>query len=579
MNLERWDELAERMLKAVESPEAATEAQESGDSELLQLIDWHNQALHFLEPRPARTNSGPEDPWIGREIQSRYRLEGVLGRGGAGVVFRASDRRLGGQAVAMKLLHDFWSTEEWMRRRFKEEAAILASLDHAGIVNLLDAGESEEGRLFLVLPFHEGRTLRDALSWGPLESSLVGRLLREVGEAVSYAHSKGVLHRDLKPENILLVRRADGEHPLLIDFGIAHLGEGTAPCRTTTHLMGSPAYMAPEHLLGKAVPASDTYSLGVIAWEMLAGVRPFDSVAPFALPEQQRKGLGDRFYRLRPDLSVKVGKELLRALDFDPRRRPYPPKVFTEALAGALVEGAVDSPWARWWVLRSSRRWALTGIGAAMAGSVAGEWLWRNYLSALPLGERVIELPRGASAEMTGFRLHREVTERAVRDASGRVVAMRLLSPDQGQVHMPLSLHQKRAAFRRGWRASALCRPESGGCGLGLETGHFAPRFDFGFQVSAGGVELIATQRVRTGWDGIRRPVTLPGAPALVRMEMIYDARRASATIALDGRRVVEDYKGHTEYRDDLGVFFGVHSVNGLEGSTIFGGLYFEIFG
>jgi hypothetical protein len=573
MNSRRWDELSERLAAALESadPEAAIAA--TGDPDLAELFAWHRRAGDFLE------DTGPprENPWVNRRVGGRYRLDRVLGRGGSGVVFEARDEQIAGRRVVVKLLHDFWSSEDWMRQRFREEARVLARLDHPGIVSLIDAGEVDDGRLFLVLPFHDGRTLRDALAAGPLDAAFAARLLREIGEAVGYAHAQGVLHRDLKPENILLVRRTDGEHPLLIDFGIAQAGDAGAP-QTTTHLMGSAVYMAVEHLMGKAQPASDVYSLGVIAWEMLAGARPFDAASPFALPELQRKGVGDEFYRLRPDLGIGVGRLLARALAFDAARRPAPVAAFTAELAESIQASAMDSALARLWVLRRSRRWILTSGAAALMGAAAGGWWLRDWLAPLDPAERVIEFPRGASAEMAGFGILHDMTERAILEfPGGGVSAMRCLSRDQGQLHRRLTLRQKQWAFRRGWTAWALCRPESGWAAIAVECGQFAPRFDVGFQPSGDGFELIATKQVRTGWDGVHAPVRLPAAPGLVRLEMAYDPGRAAATISVDGQVLIRDYTGHTEYRDDLGVYFAVGSLDGSMASAVFGGLRFEI--
>lgn len=570
----RWDELSERLAKALESADPEAEVAATGDPDLAELLAWHRRAGDFLEDRrPER-----ENPWLDRRIAGRYVLKRVLGRGGSGVVFEACDEPVANRRVVVKLLHDFWSSEDWMRQRFREEAGVLARLDHPGIVRLIDAGEVEDGRLFLVLPFHEGRTLRDALAAGPLDASFAARLLREIGEAVGYAHAQGVLHRDLKPENILLVRRADGEHPLLIDFGIAQVGDAGGPNQTTTHLMGSAVYMAVEHLMGKAERASDVYSLGVIAWEMLAGARPFDSVSPFALPELQRKGVGDAFYRLRPDLGTGVGKLLARALAFEAARRPTPVTAFTSELADAIHTHAIDSRLARLWVLRRSRRWLLTGGAAALVGAAAGGWWLREWLTPLDPAERVIDYPRGASAEMVGFTIAHNLTERAIIEFPGGAVgAMRCFSPDQGQLHRTLTLRQKQSAFRRGWKAWTLCRPESGYAALGVESGHFAPRFDAGFEPTRDGFALLATTQVREGWDGMRAIVRLPPAPRLLRLEMAYDATRHTVAVSVDGDVLIRDYRGHTEYRDDLGVYFAVGSLDGTVASAVFGGLRFEI--
>ena len=157
--------------------------------------------------------------------------------------------------------------------------------------------------------------------------------------------------------------------------------------------------MASEHLLGKAVSASDVYSLGVIAWEMLTGARPFDSPSPFALLELQRKGVGDAFYRLRPDLRTRPGKLLGRALAFDAPRRPAPVAAFTGELADAIQAGTIDSRLARLWVLRRSRRWILTGGAAALAGAAVGGWRLRDWLTPLESDERVVDFPPGAAGD------------------------------------------------------------------------------------------------------------------------------------------------------------------------------------
>jgi len=570
----RWDELSKDLADVLESPDPLARVAASGDPDLVELVAWHVSAGGFLEDGRTRR----ENPWLGQKIGGRYRLKAVLGRGGAGVVYEASDDQVAGRRVVVKLLHDLWSWEDWMRRRFREEAGVLARLDHPGIVRLIDAGEIEDGRLFLVLPFHEGRTLRELLATGPLDAAFAARLLREVGEAVGYAHAQGVVHRDLKPENILLVRRADGEHPLLIDFGIAQVADPVGPRSTTTHLMGSAFYMAPEHLLGKAEAASDVYSLGVIAWETLTGARPFDSASPFALPALQRKGVGDAFYRLRPDLGTAVGRLLTHALAFDAVRRPAPVTAFTEEFADNLQAGALDSRLARLWVRRRSRRFMLASATTALLGAAAGGWRLRDWSTPLDAAERDIDFPRGDSAEMAGFSIHRELTERAIRDfPGGAVTAMRYLTPDQGTLYKRLTQRQHEWASRRGWKVSALCRPESGHTGLGVENGSVPPAFVAVLLATRDRVELIAVTQVRDGVGGIRAPVSLPTVPHLMRLEMAYDPVSARATVAVDGQILIRDYAGHTEYRSDPTVFFQVASVDGSMASAVFGGLRFDI--
>jgi hypothetical protein len=156
---------------------------------------------------------------------------------------------------------------------------------------------------------------------------------------------------------------------------------------------------------------------------------------------------------------------------------------------------------------------------------------------------------------------------------------MRYTSPDLGLLYKRLTPRQKESAFRRGWRLSALFRPESGSACVAVATGQLAHRFDAGFKATQDRVELIATQQIRTGWDGIHAAVSLPPAPRLVRLEIAYDPVRASATVSVDGETLIRDYTGHTEYRDDLGVLFGIGSIDGSMASAVFGGLHFEILG
>ena len=283
--------------------------------------------------------------------------------------------------------------------------------------------------------------------------------------------------------------------------------------------------------MGKAEAASDVYSLGVIAWEMLAGARPFDSASPFALPELQRKGVGDAFYRLRPDLGTGVGRLLARALAFDAARRPAPVTAFTAELADALQASAIDSRLARLWVLRRSRRWMLAGGATALVGAAAGGWWLRDWLAPLDPEERVIDFPRGASAEMAGFSIQHELTERAIREfPGGGVSAMRCISRDQGQLHRRLTPAAEAVGFsprlegvgalpagvrdRRRWPSSPVI---------------FAPRFDVGFQPTRDGVRAHRHQAGphRLGWNS--RGGDLPPAPSLVRLEMAYDPVRAAA--------------------------------------------------
>jgi serine/threonine protein kinase len=219
-----------------------------------------------LHEEPATSNIGP------------YRIVREIGRGGMGRVFLAEQKGEDfTRRVAIKRL-DRRESSPASERRFREEVKILAGLEHAGIARFLDGGRDAGGASYLALEYVEGLDLLAHARAKELDLAARLRLFLEVLEAVDYAHAQRIVHRDLKPGNILV--GPDGQ-PKLLDFGISKLleAEGEVDTRTKTELRAfTPAYASPEQLRGgKLTPASDIYSLGVVLYELLAGVRPFDS--------------------------------------------------------------------------------------------------------------------------------------------------------------------------------------------------------------------------------------------------------------------------------------------------------------
>jgi len=208
---------------------------------------------------------------IGAKLVGRYQLVSELARGSMGDVYLATDVQEGRQ-VAVKMLRAEYLTDESMRRRFRREGAVLKALDHPSIVRLLDLGIDETGLVFLVTEFVEGQTLAERLTEGLLDLESGGLLLTALCDALGAAHDHGVLHGDLKPANILWVRPV----PRLIDFGASKV-LGLDRLTATGEVAGTPAYMAPEVLTGKAdVDESiDVYGLGVLLYEALSGQHPF----------------------------------------------------------------------------------------------------------------------------------------------------------------------------------------------------------------------------------------------------------------------------------------------------------------
>ena len=213
------------------------------------------------------------DRFAGR-VLSHYRIEERLGAGGMGVLYRATDLKLG-RAVAIKLLARHLVSDESAKARFVREARAASALDHPNIANIHDIGE-ENGELFIVMALYEGETLRQRLQKGRLGLDEALALLRQVALGLEAAHRAGIVHRDIKPPNILMTT---GGTAKILDFGVAKLlSESQAQMTQAGQAIGTVLYMSPEQLNGERVDArSDLWSLGVLAYEALAGVSPFQS--------------------------------------------------------------------------------------------------------------------------------------------------------------------------------------------------------------------------------------------------------------------------------------------------------------
>jgi serine/threonine-protein kinase len=252
-----------------------------------------------------------------------------------------------GKEVAVKVLDGLYPGVEDVERRFLAEARAVNRINHPNIVDIFGFGELENGQKFYVMELLKGETLRAfCRRFGPLPWRMALDVLRPLGDALDAAHRVGVLHRDLKPANVFLHHHPNGLIVVkLLDFGIAkNLAGEEAGVTSTGNVIGTPAYMAPERWGGgPSVTASDIYSLGVIAYEMLTGQRPFPGSRPREIIERQRLEVPAAPSSLNPLLPLTVDVPLLAMLNKDPGARPGRAGEAIAALQHAL-DGASENP-------------------------------------------------------------------------------------------------------------------------------------------------------------------------------------------------------------------------------------------
>jgi eukaryotic-like serine/threonine-protein kinase len=301
------------------------------------------------------------DEWTGQDIDGRYVVESVLGRGGMGIVLRAH-HRFTGAAVAVKMLHGELSGDARMQERFLTECRAAAAIGHPAIAQVLDAGKTPDGELYLVMELLEGRSLRAAMTGvapGPATDAMTGdgprrdrrlppEAARRIGlallDALGAAHARGFVHRDLKPENVFLAGPAGTVK--LLDFGVAKSLTGTSSYTAAGIVLGTVSYMAPEQLADASTVdgRADLWAVGVMLYELLAGALPY-----------RASNLGEMMSALTLSEPVPIGVHLpgadpsvhaffARALARDRAQRFATAYDMAQALAAAAIETAVPPP-------------------------------------------------------------------------------------------------------------------------------------------------------------------------------------------------------------------------------------------
>jgi predicted Ser/Thr protein kinase len=286
-----------------------------------------------------------EDPLIGQVIGGRYRITGVLGEGGMGVVY-AGEQQMGStvRKVAVKTLHPHLSQDDSVLQRFHRECGTVAGLEHPNTIKFYDFGATADGTLYIAMEFVKGKSLDQVIeAEGAQPPDRVVRIMKQVCGALEEAHQQGIIHRDLKPENIILTDLAgEADSVKVLDFGIAARSE-SADAKKEQKLtqqgmvLGTPPYMSPEQFTGKELDArSDIYSLGVMAYELLTGRLPFEADTPWQWATQHMTAQPAPMEVTAPTSSVPnhLRTAVMRALSKDRDQRQKSAQEFFAELSG-----------------------------------------------------------------------------------------------------------------------------------------------------------------------------------------------------------------------------------------------------
>ena len=359
------------------------------------LLLAHDTAEGFLE-EPAVVDptdlAALDELGSGMRIGS-YEIEREIGRGGMGVVYLAHDLRLG-RPVALKALSRLHDSNAALRERLRREARAAANISHPAVATVY-ALEEVDGRLFIASEYIDGHSLRSEIESGTLEWRRAIAIAIDIASALCAAHDAGVIHRDLKPENVLITRIGAVK---VVDFGIAQIDSINTRLTREGDVIGTPAYMAPEQLIGGTIDVRvDIYAVGVILTEMLTGQHPLTPGRRSI--HTSASEIARRCIQTDPNERYRSARELLAALE----REPSNPTAVTDPVTPPLPEASR----ARWW-------WEFhqAAVSIVYAVMIWPTWLARHVIGG-HTGNAVFVTVLAAAIVAVTLRLHLWFTSRS----------------------------------------------------------------------------------------------------------------------------------------------------------------------
>jgi serine/threonine protein kinase len=276
---------------------------------------------------------------IGQQL-GQYKIVELLGMGGMAAVYKARQVSMG-RDVALKVIEPTLTGSAEFTKRFEREMKASAMLSHPHILKVFDFGQ-QNGLVYLVMELLTGGSLADQISVGAMPLPQVTHLLEQIASALDYAHQKGIIHRDLKPQNVLL---DESGNAFLTDFGIVKLVDETSALTQKGSVVGTPAYISPEHWLGQPVDyRADIYALGVVLFEMLTGQQPFQGETLYSMMKLHVNELPPSVLERRPGLSPQIEEVLAQALAKNPAQRYSSAGDLATAFKEATTAPATPAP-------------------------------------------------------------------------------------------------------------------------------------------------------------------------------------------------------------------------------------------